>query len=600
MTVQRDPDRGGIAPGEDVGAAPGAGQRARAFEYLFDAVVVTDLDGIVVDWNPGAVALYGYARDEIVGQPVSILHAPEDVDRVTAEVFAAIARDGYWTGEIKRRGRDGSIGWIESMVVPLVDGDGAPAGALGINRDITDRKLADARLRASEAQWKALLESLPDGVVVCDQAGDIVMVNARLEALLGYRRDQLVGRSVDLLLPHGRRAAHARQRAGFVASPRSRTMGEGRVLAALHRDGHSVPIEIGLSAIDTPTGSWVIAVLHDVSAREALTERLHLLGAALEAAANGVAISDPQGVCEWINPAFTAITGYAAGDIVGKRLAILNSGTHDAAFFRDLWATITRGDAWHGEITNRHRDGHLYVEEQTIAPVPDATGEIRHYVAIKQDTTQRREMERQLQAANATLTRQLAEIEALQAQLHDQAIRDPLTGLYNRRYLAETLDRELARATRTGDAVAIAIFDADHFKRINDTHGHRAGDEVLRALGAILRAGTRRSDVACRYGGEEFVLLMPGATVEAAVTRVETLRAQVAALAIVHDGRTIRVTLSAGVAAFPTDAGDGDALLHAADAALYAAKDAGRDRVVVHAGVLAPAAATRPRRATPR
>ncbi len=555
-------------------------QRTRAFEFLYDALVVTDLDGVVVDWSAGATKLYGYERDEIVGQPVSILHAPEDVDRITAEVFAGIARDGFWTGEIKRREKSGKTGWIESMVIPLLDDGGAPKGALGVNRDITRRKEFEEALRSSETRWRSLLESLPDAVVISDHEGRIVIVNARAETLLGYEREALIGQSVDLLLPDALRARHVEHRAGFVSQARSRPMGSGRILQARRSDGNLVPVEIGLAAIETPGGTWFVAIVHDVSAREAMNEQLALLGAALGAAANGIAISDAKGICQWINPGFTAITGYRPEEIVGHKFSILRSGAHDAAFFRDLWTTITAGRSWHGEITNRHRDGHCYIEEQTIAPVRSASGAITHFIAIKQDITKRREMENQLRTANETLTRHVAEIEVLHAQLREQAIRDPLTGLYNRRYLTETLERELSRAARTNEPVAVAIIDVDHFKAINDTYGHRAGDRVLEALGAVLRNGTRRSDVVCRHGGEEFTILMPGATARVAAQRAEALRAHVAESETPHEGGRIRLTLSIGVAAFP-ECPDGDALLRAADEALYAAKDAGRNRVVV-------------------
>ncbi|RLE19288.1 MAG: sensor domain-containing diguanylate cyclase [Acidobacteria bacterium] len=113
-------------------------QRARAFEHVFDAVVVTDLEGNIVDWNVGAEKLYGWSREEAVGQPVSILHVKDEPDR-TAEVLSAVEKDGKWAGEIKMQHRDETIGWIESVVVPLLDDDGQPCGALGINRDITRR-----------------------------------------------------------------------------------------------------------------------------------------------------------------------------------------------------------------------------------------------------------------------------------------------------------------------------------------------------------------------------------------------------------------------------------------------------------------------------
>lgn len=557
-----------------------ADQRARAFEYLFDAVVVTDMQGTITDWNPGAVKLYGYERDEVIGQPVSILHARDEVDRL-AEIFASIERRGYWTGEIRRRHRDGSIGWIESFVIPVLDAAGSPSGALGINRDITARVEAEHQLRDTEHRWRALLEGSPDAIVIVDKDGTVQLINARAEGLFGWSRAELVGKPLEQLVPEARRAAHVAHRARFTESVQARPMDETRHLRGRRRDGTEFPVDVRLSAIDTPSGRMVISIVRDLTEREHMLDQLRVLGAALGATVNGVAISDPRGRCEWINPGFTAITGYTEADIVGQLLSVLKSGVHGDAFYRELWETISAGRHWHGEITNRRKDGKLYVEEQSITPVRNLDGEIAHFVAIKQDVTARRAMEDELRFANERLRNQLTEIQALQAQLREQAIRDPLTGLHNRRFLSESLDREIARAEREARPIAFALMDIDHFKHVNDTYGHGAGDGVLMALAALLRDTTRRSDIVCRYGGEEFIVLMPGMAAEAAVKRADEWRERFAATIVRIDEIEIRATLSVGLAHFPAHGRDGPEVLRAADEALYDAKSKGRNKVRV-------------------
>ncbi len=186
-----------------------------------------------------------------------------------------------------------------------------------------------------------------------------------------------------------------------------------------------------------------------------------------------------------------------------------------------------------------------------------------------------------LRAQGDQLRVQLDENRALQEQLREHAVRDPLTKLYNRRYLEPTLQRELARCTREERALSVILIDADHFKRINDTRGHAAGDAVLVMVGQILASMVRAGDVACRFGGEEFVLLYPEMPAAVALQRAEEVRGAIAA-AIVDggDGAPLRVTASLGVATFPHAGTTPDALLSAADQALYRAKDAGRNRVV--------------------
>jgi diguanylate cyclase (GGDEF)-like protein len=167
-------------------------------------------------------------------------------------------------------------------------------------------------------------------------------------------------------------------------------------------------------------------------------------------------------------------------------------------------------------------------------------------------------------------------------KLQEQAISDPLTGLYNRRYLDEFLPRELARSGRSATPVAVMLIDLDHFKRVNDSSGHEAGDIALRAVGNLLRANVRGSDIACRFGGEEFALILPETDAEAALRRAEGIRVAIAELDLSYSGKPLgKITASFGLALFPDHAPDTDELLRVADVALYAAKGAGRNRVVV-------------------
>ena len=164
---------------------------------------------------------------------------------------------------------------------------------------------------------------------------------------------------------------------------------------------------------------------------------------------------------------------------------------------------------------------------------------------------------------------------------HQLSMRDPLTGLYNRRYLDETMAREVARAKRAGQPVGVIAVDIDHFKRLNDTHGHDMGDLVLQRVGELLRTATRAGDIACRMGGEEFALILPGATPEATRYRAESIRSGFNALRFDYEGREVGpFTLSAGVSILPPEAQDWAYALRQADRALYAAKQAGRNRVL--------------------
>lgn len=199
--------------------------------------------------------------------------------------------------------------------------------------------------------------------------------------------------------------------------------------------------------------------------------------------------------------------------------------------------------------------------------------------ALQAQIVERQTAEEQLRVVNQSLQARLTEIEALQTQLHEQVIRDPLTNLVNRRYLQETLDREWAHAGRAGIPLPIIMMDIDFFKRLNDSYGHKAGDLMLIELAELLRRHSRRSDIACRYGGEEFIVVMPGAALADALRRAEELRRLLQESRVRYQQHQLEATLSLGVAAYPAHGATGDELLQAADAALYAAKAAGRNRL---------------------
>jgi len=201
--------------------------------------------------------------------------------------------------------------------------------------------------------------------------------------------------------------------------------------------------------------------------RRRTEERLRLQSAALEAAANGIVITDRAGTTLWVNLAFTRLTSYTAEEVIGQNPRLLKSGQHDAAFYQELWETILSGQVWHGEIINRRKDGSLYTEEMTITPVQDERGEITNFIAIKQDVTERK----------------LAEEKLRYLSTHDV-----LTDLYNRAFF----EAELARHERGRQfPVSVVMADVDDLKAINDGLGHATGDELLRQAAQLFKSVLR-------------------------------------------------------------------------------------------------------------
>lgn len=222
------------------------------------------------------------------------------------------------------------------------------------------------------------------------------------------------------------------------------------------------------------------------------------------------------------------------------------------------------------------------VLEVIMTPIFNHEKKVEGRVILAYDITERKNLEQELKTANETLQTQLEENERLRIQLQEQATRDPLTGVFNRRYFSETLEKETARAQREGAPFSVFILDVDYFKKFNDTYGHKCGDLVLQSLANFLIENTRRSDIVCRYGGEEFVVLMPDASVESAYERAEFFRNRFSELIVEYEGQPLKCTFSAGVASYPQHGTSGETLLGHADEALYVSKANGRNRVSIY------------------
>jgi diguanylate cyclase (GGDEF)-like protein/PAS domain S-box-containing protein len=297
------------------------------------------------------------------------------------------------------------------------------------------------------------------------------------------------------------------------------------------------------------------SIARDITERVKTQEQLSLQATALEAAANGILITDAQGVILWHNPAVTGLTGYQAEEVIGETPRIFKSGVQSEAFYKELWDTILSGRVWHGELSNRRKDGDLYTAEMTITPVRNAQGEIVRFIGIMQDISER------------IRSRQM---------LEELATQDPLTRLPNRALFSDRLDHALTHAKRTGCKAAVLFVDLDDFKSVNDSFGHELGDLLLQSVAQRLLDCVRESDTAARLGGDEFTILLENLVDQAGAVLVA--RNVLAALSAPFSlkGRSVSISSSIGISIYPDDSQDAEVLLKFADQAMYIVKQAGK------------------------
>ncbi|MBF5007341.1 PAS domain S-box protein [Diaphorobacter sp. NR2-3-3-1] len=392
-----------------------------------------------------------------------------------------------------------------------------------------------------------------------DLAGEgpvIEFCNSALCEMTGYAESELIGRSPRMLQgPLTDRKVLDELRA---------CLETGRDFAGValnyRKNGSTYWLEWNISPVRSEGGeiSHFVSVQRDISDRVHAEQERGLLAQALNSSNDAVLVTDRWFGIVFVNQAFEQMSGYSASELLGKTpMSTLRSGAHEPAFYDRLKAALDKGDDFRATFINRHKNGGEYYAEQSIAALRDGEGQVTHYVCISKDITT------------------LVQRENL---LKEQATRDRLTSLLNRHAGEVALQRCQSHALETGTAYGLIIADVDFFKRINDEHGHLAGDRVLKLVAKVLQDGVGASGDVVRWGGEEFLIIVGAvASSRDAVELAERVRAAVAACA---DPAVGHFTLSLGVASW-SERESADAVLLRADRALYRAKHAGRNRVVL-------------------
>jgi len=273
-----------------------------------------------------------------------------------------------------------------------------------------------------------------------------------------------------------------------------------------------------------------------------------------------------KGAIEYVNPAYERISGCGRNEVMGKTLDLVNYEFHEPGFDTELWDTIRGGKAFRDVFVDRRRDGELYYEERTITPFKDEQDNVTHFVSTGKDITQHMKT---------------------QQRLHYLAHHDALTGLANRAMLFDHLDNALAQARRSEHTVALLYLDLDRFKTVNDGLGHSSGDRLLKAISERLHHCVREADTVARFGGDEFVILLPSTRhvdepAHVAQNLIEALRAPF----VIGNGPELFATASIGITIFPIDGEDAETLLRNADLAMYRAKSRGGDAYEFYASYM--------------
>ncbi|NVO08246.1 MAG: PAS domain S-box protein, partial [Rhodoferax sp.] len=415
-------------------------------------------------------------------------------------------------------------------------------------------------LRNSEARLQALFDSTPDALVISDAEGRITMANQQVETLLGYTVSELLGLSIDFLIPENARASHAVQRIAFAGNSAARRMGQGLEVRARRKDGSECDVEISLSRVRTEEGQLFASALRDISQRKYADEQLRISAVAFEAR-EGMVVTDEKFHILRTNRAFTELTGYSAEEVLGKTSHILRSERYSGGAFQLMHDCIQRNGSWQGESWDRRKTGEVYPIWLRISAVKNKDGMVTHYIGTGHDITERKRAEE---------------------KINELAFFDQLTGLPNRTLLLDRLQQVVAGNMRNKRFSSLLFIDLDHFKTLNDTLGHNMGDQLLKQVAHRLKLCVREGDTVARFGGDEFVVVLKdvGANALEAASGTEVVGEKIlAALDQTYELSDIshRSTASIGATVFNGQAPAIDDWMKQADLAMYRSKSAGRN-----------------------
>jgi len=492
-----------------------------------------------------------------------------------------------------------------------------------LKNEINERRHAEILLQESEARYRQIVEKASDIIYRTDESGRFTYVNQIGLRLMGFdaETDVLGRRFLELVRSDWRHALKRFYDRQFLAQ----TENTYQEFPALTTDGAIV--WLGQNVQLLREGERVLgfqAVARDITKRRQAQKALEEANLELRAAKNEIEHSlfeveerkqeltvlsnlsellqmsnSVTEAGEAISRAIPVLFPHYGGTLyvinsshdLAESIAVWGDSLHNPASFaiNDCWA-LRRGDMHitdFGHTNPLCTHGNYHPRDASLCAPLSAQGEtlgILHILGRHEANSASINISKTQELLARTVSDHIAlglSNILLREKLHNQSIRDPLTGLFNRRYMEETLEREVRRANRMGASLGIIIVDIDHFKLFNDTFSHGAGDALLRELGAFLALSIRGEDVACRYGGEEFALILPGLDLEMMKARAELLREGAKHLRVHYRGELLdKVTLSLGVAIYPEHGDTGENVLHEADAALYRAKREGRDRVV--------------------
>ena len=417
-----------------------------------------------------------------------------------------------------------------------------------LKQEIAERIETEKALKRSQENLLAIISNSVALVYLKNIKGQYLLVNHQYEVIFNIKNREIQGKTdYDILPKKIAEQLWANDKEVLKASEPLQFEE-----AIPHQDKTHTYISVKFPLFNNEKEAYrICGISTDITEYKRNEEERYKLSRALEQAADAVAISDKNGIIEYVNQGFEKVTGFSKAEVVGRKISLLKSGKQNKNFYQKLWNTILSGEIFSDIFINKRKDGAIFYEEKTITPLKDNKGNITHFIATGKDISERMEFHK---------------------HIYHLAHHDSLTDLPNRVLLEDRLQQALTRMGWHNRSVAVLFLDMDRFKIINDTLGHRVGDQLLRMMAKRLLKCVREGDTVARLGGDEFAIILNDIASKNDIIPITQSILETLARPFLHEGQELFISTSIGISLFPSDGKDSQSLLTKADVAMYKAK----------------------------
>ena len=532
-------------------AAEQALERYRTlFTSLPLAGVVLDRYGVITDANTQATNLFGFnAKSKLLKH--SFYRLIDEADRSRILEVLRLDDNGVTTilQDMKVRNKDNSFTIMDGHLIHL---------PLDYHLDnytmllLVDRSV-ESVLENNRMLYQSMMDNSPSIMTAYDEDGHCLLANAAMLKFINRTSEQVLGNKREFWLSFDE-AKVAEQKDFDVIATGNGALEEQSFSTKNQNKHYFINNRFPLRNKDGDIFA-VGVVKTDITAIREIEVRLQLAMQIFSQGSEGIIITDENNHVISVNKAFERITGYNEADVLGKNPKMLSSGKHDKTFYQEMWETLLTKNEWEGELYNRRKNGECYPQHLSVSRVLDESEQLTYHIAIFNDVTHKKQIEQ---------------------EIHKLAFYDPLTNTPNRHLLHDRVTQAIGNAIRESNNFCLMFLDLDHFKEVNDTLGHAAGDELLIEVARRLESQIRDKDTVCRFGGDEFILLIDGIDKVDAAIKASAILAEILKPYAIHD-EVLNISTSLGIAIYPDDGENYQMLLKNSDTAMYQAKENGRN-----------------------